>query len=321
MRIVTVEDLEQALGKPFTQFTQPEKDLIGKRYNVVPNLNCPEFEAAQKLKVRARHDIIKSLFRVVFVIVLLVQLDGNFDWNWWIVFSPFWVMTVLICFANFQAYAEVQENTLKKDPNLFKPKGGDAETGEAGYGAVGEDGNATATAATNGAQSNLTEEEKEELRAQVMAGSSRLCSKCCSQGFLLFVVIVFVAKIQGAGYSSLWIISPFLFIAGIILCCLGCAIFGIKEVPTDGVEFDTADFGYSSGGAPPSSAQPATDSVNYAPPSAATATPAQSPVIVMPPPSAAAPIQLPAQAQPQPVDLLDDAEARPMANEKISELD
>ena len=26
-----------------------------------------------------------------------------------------------------------------------------------------------------------------------------------------------------------------------ILCCLGCAIFGITEVPTDGVEFDTGD--------------------------------------------------------------------------------
>lgn len=29
--------------------------------------------------------------------------------------------------------------------------------------------------------------------------------------------------------------------AGIILCCLGCAIFGITEVPTDGVEFDSGD--------------------------------------------------------------------------------
>ena len=32
------------------------------------------------------------------------------------------------------------------------------------------------------------------------------------------------------------------FQAGIILCCLGCAIFGITEVPTDGVDFDTGDF-------------------------------------------------------------------------------
>jgi hypothetical protein len=32
------------------------------------------------------------------------------------------------------------------------------------------------------------------------------------------------------------------FQAGIILCCLGLAIFGITEVPTEGVEFDTCDF-------------------------------------------------------------------------------
>mmetsp|Transcript_12611 Transcript_12611/g.34971 ORF Transcript_12611/g.34971 Transcript_12611/m.34971 type:complete len:582 (-) Transcript_12611:6987-8732(-) len=302
MRIVTVEDLEQALGKPFTQFTQPEKDLIGKRYNVVPHLNSPEFEAAQKLKVRARHDIIKSLFRVVFVIVLLIQLDGRFDWNWWIVFSPFWVMTILICFANYQAFAEVQENALKKDPNLFNPNnGGDVENG---YGAVGEDGKTPQ-------QSNLTEEEKEELRAQVMAGSSRLGSKCCSQGFLLFIVIVFVSKLQGGSFSSLWIISPFLFIAGIVLCCLGCAIFGIQEVPTDGVEFDTAEFGYG-GGTSATEMPPARSSVHYAPPPAAT----PSPVIVMPPPPSSSepeaqqpskstiPVPVAAPA-PQPVDLLD----------------
>ena len=27
-----------------------------------------------------------------------------------------------------------------------------------------------------------------------------------------------------------------------MLCCLALAIFGIKEVPTDGVDFDTGDF-------------------------------------------------------------------------------
>jgi len=30
--------------------------------------------------------------------------------------------------------------------------------------------------------------------------------------------------------------------AGIVLCCLGLAIFGITEVPTEGVDFDTGDF-------------------------------------------------------------------------------
>jgi len=232
MRIVTVEDLETTLGKPFSQFTQAEKELIGKRYSVVPSTASPEFDAAQKLKTRARHDIIKSAFRVVFCVFLLVQMDGHFGWNWWLVFLPFWIMTALVCFANYQAFAEVQASAMAKDPTLFGLQappssgehqahgGADVETGVAGtsattttgYGAVGTDGAAT-PADTNKQQpqaSPLTEAEREQLKAQVMASSSRLCSKCCSQGFLLFVVLLFVAKLQGAGFSSLWIISPFL---------------------------------------------------------------------------------------------------------------
>jgi hypothetical protein len=52
---------------------------------------------------------------------------------------------------------------------------------------------------------------------------------------------------------------------------LGCAIFGITEVPTDGVDFDTSDYGYSSTN---NAGQPA-------PP-----TPTAAPYIPPPPPSA-----------------------------------
>ena len=53
--------------------------------------------------------------------------------------------------------------------------------------------------------------------------------------------------------------------AGIILCCLGCAIFGITEVPTDGIEFDTGDFGDASTEAGPAAAPVGT---HYEPPAA-----------------------------------------------------
>lgn len=229
MRIVSLEDLEQALGKPFAQFTAAEKELIASRYAVVPSTSSPEFEAAQKVKTRARHDIAKSIFRIVFAIVILIQLDGKTQWNWWLVFLPFWVMTVIICLANYQAFVEVHRAAAEKDPTLFSlPKKENTETVDNSsncnsgattttqYGAVGTDGTATAdevrndgtTAATS--TSKLSEEEREELKAQVMASSGRLCSKCCSQGFLLLVVLLFVGKIQGAGYSSFWIIAPFL---------------------------------------------------------------------------------------------------------------
>jgi len=210
MRIVTVEDLETALGKPFSQFTPEEKELIGKRYSVVPSTDSPDFDAAQKLKTRARHDIIKSVFRIVFVALLLVQIDMQPDLNWWLVFMPFWIMTALICYANYQSFAEVQQMAMEKDPGLFGLQSdADEEAGATtgAYGAVGANGEATPQTQPKSA---LSEQEREELKAQVMASSSRLCSKCCSQGLLLFVVFLFVAKLQGAGFSSLWILSPFL---------------------------------------------------------------------------------------------------------------
>jgi hypothetical protein len=215
MRIVTVEDLETALGKPFSEFTVAEKEMIGKRYSVVPSTTSPDFEAAQKLKARARHDMIKSGFRIVFVINLLFQVDAMVHWSWWLVFFPFWIMTLLICYANYQAFAEVQQMAAEKDPTLFGLKqenGGDkAAAPNTNYGAVGTDGEATPEATAAAPKSELSDEEREELKAQVMASGSRLCSKCCSQGFLLILMFLFVRKLQGAEFSSLWIISPFLF--------------------------------------------------------------------------------------------------------------
>jgi hypothetical protein len=54
--------------------------------------------------------------------------------------------------------------------------------------------------------------------------------------------------------------------AGIVLCCLGCAIFGITEVPTDGVDFDTSDFGYSSTNNAGQSPAPTPTAAPYIPP-------------------------------------------------------
>lgn len=312
MRIVTVEDLETALGKPFSDFTPAEKDLISKRYSVVPSITSPEFAAAQKLKHRARQDMVKSGFRIAFIFFLLFQLDGVVSWNWWFIFSPFWIMAVVICYANYQAFSEVQQMAAEKDPSLFGLNKDAGTSSQSTYGAVGKDGEATPQA-TNAPRNNLTEEEKEELKAQVMASGSKLVSKCCSQGFLLILMFLIVAKLQGAEFSSLWIISPFLIGASIILCCLGCAIFGITEVPTDGVQFDTTDYSVDNleaGAATP----PGT---NYNPPPEEQTTPQDAPSMdevndVLPPP--------PTQQTSPIVDLLDDQE-RGAATGAINELD
>lgn len=267
---------------------------------------------------------------------------------------PFWIMTALICYANYQSFAEVQRVAAEKDPMTFgtaeqkeKHQKGtnqpDVEMGKTAYGATGQAGGASAPkkdGSKNESSTNpppvLTEEEREELKAQVMASSSRLCSKCCSQCFLLMIVALFVAKLQGAGFLSLWIMSPFLIVAGLILCCVGFAIFGITEVPTDGVEFDTGDFSYSqaeTGGytqqsaPPPSQANAPSTSANYVPPP-----PMPSEAAVPPPSQTSTPVQVsttdsattgggaaipkPAAASVSspatgPIDLLDDAPTNP----------
>ena len=56
------------------------------------------------------------------------------------------------------------------------------------------------------------------------------------------------------------------FQAGSILLCLGCAIFGITEVPTDGVEFDTGEFGGESNSESVAPTQVAQQGSNYTPP-------------------------------------------------------
>jgi len=226
-------------------------------------------------------------------------------------------MTALFCYANYQSFAEVQQMAAEKDPITF---GGakDAAAAAAAYGATGPNGVANKP-------TEISDEEREELKAQVMASSSRLCSKCCSHGFLLFIVMLFVGKINGAGYSALWIISPVLIIVGMILCCIGFAIFGITEVSTDGVEFDTATS--IDVEAPPTPA--------YTPPQEAVRPPAGGNVELSPtnstkasntssatasPPSAAPAVLIP-QPPPQPVqppDLLDDP---PNVKPELNELD
>uniref|UniRef100_A0A7S4JN11 J domain-containing protein n=1 Tax=Odontella aurita TaxID=265563 RepID=A0A7S4JN11_9STRA len=253
MRIVTVEDLEEALGKPFAEFTQAERELIARRYSVVPSPHSAEFEAAHKLKSRARQDCIKLLFRVVFLAFVIINLDYDFNWNWWAVFTPIWILSFCICCGTIQGFRETVSAAAEKDPDTFaggkgqsldgtmpvKPAGMGTDienpgTSAAGYGAMADDGDGKAATSQPGGKDaqkpSVSDEEREELKAQVAQSGHRMLSGICSQAFLLIIVLLFVGKVEGAGYSSVVIISPFLFVAGIMLCCLGCTIFCVTEI-------------------------------------------------------------------------------------------
>merc|ERR1712071_166316 len=174
---------------------------------------------------RARQDVIKVMFRAIFLIVLIIQLDTDMDWSWWLIFTPFWIMSFCICCGSYQSFAEAQGALAEKDPGLFSGNDGDEENANmnaSGYGAMGA--------------SHVSHEEKEELKAQLLQAGYRMITSCCSQAFVLAIVCLFVGKLQGAVYSSIWIISPLLGIACFILLCLGCTIFCITDVSADEVD-------------------------------------------------------------------------------------
>ncbi|VEU44731.1 unnamed protein product [Pseudo-nitzschia multistriata] len=293
LRTLTVEDLEAALGKPLGECTADETEAIRRAYVVVPSAESPEFAEAEERKARAARELAKSAARAIVLSALAVRLDTRADWNWWLVFLPVWILSLGACLTDYLSFAEASASAAEKDPGLF---GGDrddpeaaattrasfgasgsaaaAETtsavqsGESGgpgsggtatnYGSVGADGAATPSAAAAG--SDLSEEEKDRLREHVMNQGSECCTRCCWRGCFLLLMGLVAAKLQGAAFSAFWIISPFLFAAGIILLCLGFAIFGVSET-TDGEERGAEFYSHPAASDITTNAQPSTNIV------------------------------------------------------------
>ena len=227
MNIVTHEELELVIGKKFTACNPTEKEEIHKRFFVVPTKEGTIYEAACRLKQEAVGDIIRILTRMIFSVLLVLNLQLELDWSWWIVFIPIYLMAFCICGAAHRRFREAQAEAAMKDPDTF--------------GNAGEDP-ATAYAKMEGGKTTpISNEEREELKVKVMHSAYKAVGTCFSQCFFLFLTCLLIAKLEGAGYSYVWIISPFLAFGGIILCCLACTIFCVSEVDENAgmTEFDS----------------------------------------------------------------------------------
>jgi len=209
MKIVTVEDLEKALGKPFEEFTVAEKELISKRYSVVPSIASVEFETAHRLKGRARQECIKVVF--------------------WLIFSPFWIMSVCICCGSCHKFREVHASAVEKDPTFFGVgKGGGGDDSGTNYGAM-EDGKAGPTP--------LSDTAKEEVMSDVVHAAYKLLGSFVSQIFVLLIAGLFVAKLQGAEFSSLWVIFPLLVVVR-LLKFIGIILLNSKQNNAETADVD-----------------------------------------------------------------------------------
>ncbi len=220
--IVTVEELESILGKSFSDLSDEEKKGLSSQYIIVQSKRSESYFIARSLQDNARLDMIRITFRSLFIILLAIQLDGDVHWSWWLIFAPFFVMSCCLCCSQCQEYAEVQADAAEK-------LGVDIET-TTDYGAMEEGTNETKAGET------LSEEEKEEIKGKVFQAGTNAVQMCCSQTIFLVLVCLCLLKIHGSSFSSLWIISPFLFMASMILCVLGCTIFCIS--PMDGDDID-----------------------------------------------------------------------------------
>ena len=226
MSIVTHEELELAIGKKFMECSPAEKEDVHRRFIVVPTKEGSFYEAACRLRSEATGDIIRILARIIFTVLLVLNLQLQLDWSWWLVFLPIWCMAFCIVGAAFRRFSEAQAEAAQRDPDTF----GNAEH------EVGNGGDSSSSYAKmdeskkEGQHPPLSDEEREELKAKVMHSAYRAVGTCFSQCFFLFLLCLLIAKIEGAGYSSVLIISPFLIFGGIILCCLACTIFCVTEV-------------------------------------------------------------------------------------------
>mmetsp|Transcript_28415 Transcript_28415/g.60547 ORF Transcript_28415/g.60547 Transcript_28415/m.60547 type:complete len:611 (+) Transcript_28415:277-2109(+) len=235
MSIVTFDELELVIGKKMSDCTAAEREEFHRRFIVVSAKSGAIYDSACQLREDAKMDIIRILARVIFTVLVVLNLDLGLDWSWWLVFLPIFALSACIVGSAFRTFAQTQVEAVKKDPAMFGEDPSTVHDEEAPYTKM--DGNKE-----GGEPSPLTNEEKEELKAKVAKSAYRAVGTCASQCFFIVIMCVVIGKIEGASYSSLVIISPFLAAGGVLLCCLACTIFCISEVDENAgmAEFDTA---------------------------------------------------------------------------------
>lgn len=204
MTIVTHDELELAIGKKLTNFSPTEREDIHRRFIIVPSKSGPVYEAARRLQLEAKGDIIRISARILFTVLLVTNLDTGFDWSWWIVFLPILGMAVCIVGTAFQNFSEIQTEVAKRDSSIFGMTEAEHNGEQQGtpYATMDENNK------TSAEQSEpLTNEEKEELKAKLMQSATRAVATCFSQCFFIFLVCLLIGKIEGKSISNMSIAS------------------------------------------------------------------------------------------------------------------
>lgn len=230
--LISKHDLETVLGKPLTELSIAEQIEISKQYIVIPPRSDRAYFQAYDMgmhKIRiAKQDLYKTILRIIFVLLLVLQLDNQINWNWWLIFSPFFVASLCAFCSQLDELQEVQTSV---DENMNQP------SSDTIYGTM-EEGNS----GENGPNpTNLSEEEQNEMRARFLQSTSRTFTTCVVQAVIIFYICIMVFKISGAGITSFWFITPVLSVVSLLLCCLGCMIFCVSPMEEVDMELDPSN--------------------------------------------------------------------------------
>eukprot|EP00903_Cladosiphon_okamuranus_P020638 g18948.t1 len=154
-------------------------------------------EQAIAKRTEARYAVGKDCIWMLQLVFLVIKLDEDVDWSWWVVFLPTW----FVLFGQLLGYY-VDYSLAKK----------------LAQGTEGKE------------EEDLTQEEKERI-----ADASQLIvhatTSCCCWGFTFVTVVLAVNAIAGADYSAFVIFIPQFVIAGTLLCCMVCFICCVRDLP------------------------------------------------------------------------------------------
>jgi len=231
--IISIHDLETLLGKSLTELSIAEQKEISKRYIVVPPSNDRTYFPAYDMgmhKIRiAKQDLYKTILRLIFVLLLVLQLDDQINLNWWYIFSPFFVASLCACCSQLDELQDVQAYVDEQMNQTMSPMNSETD-----YGAM-EEGN---TGENEQRPTNLSEEEQNEMRARFLQSTSSTFKTCVVQAVIIFYICIMVFKISGFRITSFWFISPIVSIVSLLLCCLGCMIFCVSPIEEGEMDMD-----------------------------------------------------------------------------------
>jgi hypothetical protein len=114
--MISIEQLEKVLGKPYEDLTEQEQENLGKEFIIVhvpPDAVgadvddddfvqfSPEYQEAMQLYYFSFLDLFNGmLFGIPFMVLLVMKLDYTLFASWWAVFAPIWAYIGLQLLSN-----------------------------------------------------------------------------------------------------------------------------------------------------------------------------------------------------------------------------